>query len=405
MAEVQNGIKGAVITIKIVGIGGGGNNVLRRLAQDGFDRNQLLAINTDVRQLKLLEAEGIPCLLVGAATTRGRGTGGNVEKAQNAAIADKEEIAKAVAGSDLVFLTAGMGKGVGTGAAPVVAKIAHDMGILTVGMVTLPFTHEGSRKMDTAKAGVELLRQNMDALVVVNNDNIEKLPEFRRITVGETFSMVDEVLRQSIGSIVEMIETTGVVNVDFADVKTIFTQGSTSEAIMGTSVGRTALEAVQNAINSPLIEISVRGARGIIVNITGNSSLALDAVREANIFLCENTHPDVNNIFGLVVDESMGSQVRATIIATDFDPKVLLEMKNQIKPIAFTGQEPPKPSLYGDKPPVTRGTLFGNTAERKTGLGARPQAASKQEADDVDVPEFMRRKNPAPLMFGRRDKD
>ncbi len=408
MAEVQNGIKGAVITIKIVGIGGGGNNVLRRLARDGFDRNQLLAINTDVRQLKLLEAEGIPCLLVGAATTRGRGTGGNVEKAQNAAIADKEEIAKAVAGSDLVFLTAGMGKGVGTGAAPVVAKIAHDMGILTVGMVTLPFTHEGSRKMDTAKAGVELLRQNMDALVVVNNDNIEKLPEFRRITVGETFSLVDEVLRQSIGSIVEMIETTGVVNVDFADVKTIFTQGSTSEAIMGTSVGRTALEAVQNAINSPLIEISVRGARGIIVNITGNSSLALDAVREANIFLCENTHPDVNNIFGLVVDESMGNQVRATIIATDFDPKVLLEMKNQIKPIAFTGQEPPKPSLYGDKPPVTRGTLFGGTAERKAGgavLGARPQAAPKQEANDVDVPEFMRRKNPAPLMFGRRDKD
>lgn len=408
MAEVQNGIKGAVITIKIVGIGGGGNNVLRRLAQDGFDKNQLLAINTDVRQLKILEAEGIPCLLVGAATTRGRGTGGNVEKAQNAAIADKEEIAKAVAGSDLVFLTAGMGKGVGTGAAPVVAKIAHDMGILTVGMVTLPFTHEGSRKMDTAKAGVELLRQNMDALVVVNNDNIEKLPEFRRITVGETFSLVDEVLRQSIGSIVEMIETTGVVNVDFADVKTIFTQGSTSEAIMGTSVGRTALEAVQNAINSPLIEISVRGARGIIVNITGNSSLALDAVREANIFLCENTHPDVNNIFGLVVDESMGNQVRATIIATDFDPKVLLELKNQIKPIAFTGQEPPKPSLYGDKPPVTRGTLFGGAAERKAGgagLGAGSQAAPRQDVNDVDVPEFMRRKNPAPLMFGRRDKE
>lgn len=315
MAEVQNGIKGAVITIKIVGIGGGGNNVLRRLAKDGFDRNQLLAINTDVRQLKALEEDGIPCLLIGASSTRGRGTGGNVEKAQNAAIGDKEEIAKAIAGSDLVFLTAGMGKGVGTGAAPVVAKIAKDMGILAVGMVTLPFTHEGSRKMETAKAGVELLRRHMDALVVVNNDNIEKLPEFRRITVGETFSMVDEVLRQSIGSIVEMIETTGVVNVDFADVKTIFTQGSTSEAIMGTSLGRTALEAVQNAISSPLIEISVRGARGIIVNITGNSSLALEAVREANTFLCENTHPDVNNIFGLVVDEKLGNQVRATIIA------------------------------------------------------------------------------------------
>lgn len=403
MAEVQNGIKGAVITIKIVGIGGGGNNVLRRLARDGFDRNQLLAVNTDVRQLKILEDEGIPCLLIGAATTRGRGTGGNVEKAQNAAITDKEEIARAVAGADLVFLTAGMGKGVGTGASPVVAKIAHDMGILTVGMVTLPFTHEGSRKLDTARAGLELLRQNMDALVVVNNDNIEKLPEFRRITVGETFSLVDEVLRQSIGSIVEMIETTGVVNVDFADVKTIFTQGGTSEAIMGTGVGRTALEAVQNAINSPLIEISIQGARGIIVNITGNSSLALEAVREANTFLCENTHPDVNNIFGLVVNEEMANQVQATIIATDFDPNVLLELKNQIKPIAFSGQEAPRPSLYGDKPPVTRSTLFG--AAQSGEQGKKPQPAPKQEVNDVDVPEFMRKKSSPPLMFGRRNKD
>lgn len=405
MAEVQNGIKGAVITIKIVGIGGGGNNVLRRLAKDGFDRNQLLAINTDVRQLKILEDEGVPCLLIGAATTRGRGTGGNVEKAQSAAITDKEEIAKAVAGADLVFLTAGMGKGVGTGATPVVAKIAHDMGILTVGMVTLPFTHEGSRKLDTAKAGLELLRQNMDALVVVNNDNIEKMPEFRRITVGETFSMVDEVLRQSIGSIVEMIETTGVVNVDFADVKTIFTQGSTSEAIMGTGVGKTALEAVQNAINSPLIEISIQGARGIIVNITGNSTLALEAVREANTFLCENTHPDVNNIFGLVVNEDMVNQVQATIIATDFDPNVLLEMKNQIKPIAFSGQEPAKPSLYGEKPPVTRRTLFGGAAPQPGGQVKKTQAVPKQEVNDVDVPEFMRKKSSPPLMFGRRNKD
>ena len=201
MIDVQDDIKGAVITIKIVGIGGGGNNVLRRLAASGFNKSQLLAINTDVRQLKTLDAEGIPCLLIGGALTKGRGTGGNVEKAQNAAISEKDEIAKAIAGADLVFLTAGMGKGVGTGAAPVVAKIAHDMNILTVGMVTLPFSHEGERKMNTAKDGVDLLRQNMDALVVVNNDNIEKLPEFRRITVGETFSTVDEVLRQSIGSI------------------------------------------------------------------------------------------------------------------------------------------------------------------------------------------------------------
>lgn len=403
MAEVQNGIKGAIITIKIIGIGGGGNNVLRRLAQSGFDKSQLLAINTDVRQLKILDAEGIPCLLIGAAATKGRGTGGNVEKAQNAAIADKDEIAKAIVGADLVFLTAGMGKGVGTGAAPVVAKIAHDMNILTAGMVTLPFSHEGDRKLQTAKAGVDLLSKHMDALVVVNNDNIEKMPEFRHITVGETFSTVDEVLRQSISSIVELIETTGVVNVDFADVTTIFTQGETSEAIFGTSVGRTALEAVQNAINSPLIEISVRGARGMIVNITGSSSLALEAVSEANNFLWENTHPDVDLIFGLVADESMGDQVRATVIATNFDPQVLADAQNQIKPISFNAgaKEQPKPSLYDGKPPAIPSTLFGASQA----ASAQPVQNESNQADNVDVPEFMRKKNTAPLFFGRFHKD
>lgn len=403
MADLQAEIKSAVITIKIVGIGGGGNNVLRRLASSGFDKSQLLAINTDVRQLKILDAEGIPCLLVGATATKGRGTGGNVEKAQNAAISDKDEIAKALAGTDLVFITAGMGKGVGTGAAPVVAKIAHDMGILTAGMVTLPFSHEGDRKMQTAKAGVELLSQHMDALVVVNNDNIEKMPEFRHITVGETFSTVDEVLRQSISSIVELIETTGIVNVDFADVTTIFTQGEKSEAIFGTAVGKTALEAVQNAISSPLIEISVRGARGMIVNITGSSQLALEAVSEANNYLWENTHPEVDLIFGLVADESMGDQVRATIIATNFDPKVLAEVQNQIKPIAFGGKPSGhKASLYGDKPPVTAGTLFGNDGSSQGQPQSQPEQAA---ADTVDVPEFMRKKNPAPLMFSRKKLD
>ena len=380
MIDVQDDIKGAVITIKIVGIGGGGNNVLRRLAASGFNKSQLLAINTDVRQLKTLDAEGIPCLLIGGALTKGRGTGGNVEKAQNAAISEKDEIAKAIAGADLVFLTAGMGKGVGTGAAPVVAKIAHDMNILTVGMVTLPFSHEGERKMNTAKDGVDLLRQNMDALVVVNNHNIEKLPEFRRITVGETFSTVDEVLRQSIGSIVEMIETTGFI-------------------ILGTSVGRTALEAVQNAINSPLIELSIHGARGVIVNITGSEDLTLDSVREANDYILENIHPESNNICGLVVDEAMGDKVRATIIATDFDPQMLSDYRNGIKPISFGQPAAAKeiPSLYDEKKPANDNGLFG---------AGEKQVEAKQEnnINTVDVPAFMQKK-PKPLIFGKTDRD
>ena len=198
MTESNSSIRGAVVTIKIVGVGGGGNNVLARLAEDGMDKSQLVAVNTDVRQLRILDAAGIPAVLIGANLTRGRGTGGDPEKGQSAAISDADQIAEAIQGADLVFITAGMGKGVGTGAAPVVAKIAHDMGILTVGMVTLPFSHEGSRKMEVARDGVKLLREHMDALVEVKNDNIQRLPEFKQKSVGESFSMVDDVLRQSI---------------------------------------------------------------------------------------------------------------------------------------------------------------------------------------------------------------
>lgn len=353
MTESNSSIRGAVVTIKIVGVGGGGNNVLARLAEDGMDKSQLVAVNTDVRQLRILDSAGIPAVLIGANMTRGRGTGGDPEKGQSAAISDASQIADAIQGADLVFITAGMGKGVGTGAAPVVAKIAHDMGILTVGMVTLPFSHEGSRKMEVARDGVKLLREHMDALVEVKNDNIQRLPEFRQKSVGESFNMVDDVLRQSISSIVEMIQTTGVINVDFADVTTIFKSGEACDAVMGMGEGPNALEAVKNAISSPLIETSVKGARGLIVNLTGNGKLPLHDVKDANEFLYENTHPDVENIIGLVVDDEMGDNVRATVIATNFDPDVLAEKNSVLKPIQFGKVEKPKPiqPLYVDKRP------------------------------------------------------
>ena len=197
-----------------------------------------------------------------------------------------------------------------------------------------------------------------------------------------------------------MIETTGFINVDFADAKTILTQGNTSEAILGTSVGRTALEAVQNAINSPLIELSIHGARGVIVNITGSEDLTLDSVREANDYILENIHPESNNICGLVVDEAMGDKVRATIIATDFDPQMLSDYRNGIKPISF-GQPPAAakeiPSLYDEKKPANDNGLFG--ADEK-------QAEAKQENNikTVDVPAFMQKK-PKPLIFGKTDRD
>lgn len=373
MTYGKSSIKEAVVTIKIVGVGGGGNNVLMRLAESGVDKSQLLAINTDVRQLRRVDAEGIPALLIGGAITRGRGTGGDPEKGQQAAIADADKIHEAIQGADLVFITAGMGKGVGTGAAPVVAKIAHDMDILTVGMVTMPFSHEGSRKMEVARDGVKLLREHMDALVEVRNDNIQKLPEFRQKSVGESFGMVDDVLRQSIGSIVEMIQETGVINVDFADVTTIFKSGSTCDAIMGMGEGRNVLEAVQDAINSPLVETSIKGARGLIVNITSNSQLPLFDVKEANEFIAENTHADVENICGLVVDESMGTRVRATVIATNFDPGVLADKNSRVKPIQFGNSEkaPEVPPLYPDKKPEA-----ANKADAGESTGEGPEVIS-----------------------------
>ena len=390
MTEANPSIRGAVVTIKIVGVGGGGNNVLMRLAESGIDKSQLLAINTDVRQLKKVDAAGIPALLIGGALTKGRGTGGDPEKGQQAAISDKDSIAEAITdgqGTDMVFITAGMGKGVGTGAAPVVAKIAHDMGILTAGMVTLPFSHEGNRKMEVARDGVKLLRQYMDALVEVKNDNIQKLPEFRQISVGESFGMVDDVLRQSIGSIVEMIQTTGVINVDFADVTTIFKSGDNCDAVMGMGVADNVLAAVQDAISSPLIETSIRGARGMIVNITSNSKLPLYDVKEANEFLYENTHPDVENIIGLVVDESLGNTIKATVIATNFDPEVIEEKNSRIKPIQFGNVEKKKPvePLYPNQNKVK---------EEKPGIPASPEKPQKPTGmDDLQPISFLNRTN------------
>lgn len=388
MADNNTGLKEAVVTIKIVGIGGGGNNVLRRLAESGMDKSQLLAINTDVRQLRILDAMDIPAILIGAPLTKGRGTGGDVEKGQNAAVGDAERIAAALQGTDLVFLTAGMGKGVGTGASPVVAKIARDLQILTVGMVTLPFSHEGAMRMEVAEAGVKRLRDYMDALVVVRNDNIERMPDFRRISVGEGFAFVDDVLRQSIGSIVEMIQTTGIINVDFADVTTVFRSGATSEAVMGMGEGKDALEAVRNAISSPLIEESICGARGLIVNLTGNEKLPLFDVKEANDFLYENTHPEVDNIIGLVKDETLDDKtVRATVIATNFDPEVVAAQRSNIKPIQFDNID--KTSKQTVQP-----LYISKKEAAQTGQTPAPKQEVKEEGPDLIG--FMKR----PESFG-----
>ena len=319
MAEGDMEIRKAVVKIKVIGVGGGGNNVLMRIAGNNYLDIELIAINTDASQLGAMQNIGVKTLQIGVGITKGRGTGGQMQMGEEAALADEEKIKLAMSGSDLVFVTAGMGGGVGTGAAPVVARFAKELGILTIGVVTIPFSFEGSRKKRIANEGIVRMRAHMDALIDVHNDNLLKLKENKKITMIQAFDMADGILKQAIRCISELILTIGVINVDFADVKSIFQQSESSDALIGIGESsRGAIEAVQRAVESPLVEKSLVGSRGIILNLSGNANMSLYEVNEATKYVYENTHPDVNIILGTVVDEELGDRVKATIIATDF---------------------------------------------------------------------------------------
>lgn len=312
-------IKNAIVTIKVFGIGGGGNNVLKRFAESSLDEVDLIAINTDSGVLGLSSDNRIKGIQVGGSLTNGRGTGGNVALGEMAAKNDSDRLKNMMQGADMIFITAGMGGGTGTGIAPVLAKMARDMGILTVGVVTLPFAFEGKRKQRVAAEGVVRMQSYMDALIVVKNDNLMKLKGNNALTLVDAFRAADSVLIQAIRCIAELILTTGMVNVDFADLTTIFKQSDSSDALLG--IGRSdvsALKAVQQAIESPLIERGLDGARGIIINISGDENLSLYDVNEATAFIYEKTDEEVNLILGVVTDNSLNGTVQATIIATNF---------------------------------------------------------------------------------------
>jgi len=321
MAEAGKIITKPKVKIKVFGIGGGGNSVIMRMAQEPVDDIDLIAVNTDARQLEQVAAvsEHIITVPIGQQLTRGRGTGGAVELGERAAKQDEAKLRETMKGADLVFITAGMGGGTGTGAAPVVAHIAKDMGVLSVGVVTVPFSFEGSRKRKIAQGGIALLQQEMDALIAVQNDNLKQLPENRHMTLMDAFKATDAVLRQSITCVAQLILTTGVINVDFADVTTIFRQSESSDALLG--IGRSrrgALDALQCAISSPLMDKDITAARGFILNLTGDENLTLSDVDVATRYIYEHTDPSVNIILGTVIDESMQGVIQATVIATDF---------------------------------------------------------------------------------------
>jgi len=307
------------ITIKVVGVGGGGNNIVR-CVREKYDLDiTLIGLNSDLRQLNTLHKQGITVLPVGEKLTNGRGTGGRVELGEQAARGSEKQIRALLEGTDLVVIVATMGGGFGTGAAPVVAEIAQEMGILSIGVVTTPFHFEMARKMQTAQAGIARMQGYTDAFITVRNDNLLKIAPDRNMSFVDAFSLADEVLRQTVGCVAELILTTGVINVDFADVTTIFRQGGSSDALLAIGTDESPQKAVRKAIESPLIDRGIEGARGVVLNITGSPAMSLRDVDEAVHYIHRNAHPEVNVIVGLVVQPEMAGRVQATLIATDFD--------------------------------------------------------------------------------------
>ena len=303
-------------SIKVVGIGGGGSNAVNRMIASGLQGVEFCAVNTDAQALYLANAP--TKLQIGEQLTKGLGAGANPGIGKKAAEESREEVEAMLKGSDMVFVTAGMGGGTGTGAAPVIAEIAHKLGALTVGVVTKPFGFEGRKRKQQSEEGISCLKEKVDTLITIPNDRLLQIVE-KKTPILEAFRVADDVLRQGVQGISDLIAVPGLINLDFADVRTIMSE--TGPALMGVGQGsgeNRTVEAAKAATNSPLLETSIQGARGILINVTGGSDLGLYEVNEAAEIVSEYADPDANIIFGAVIDENCQDQVRVTVIATGF---------------------------------------------------------------------------------------
>ena len=303
--------------IKVIGVGGGGNNAVNRMVESELNGVQFLSVNTESQVLELSKAD--VTIQIGEKVTKGLGAGANPQIGEAAAQESREDIIKALEGADMVFVTAGMGGGTGTGAAPVVAECAKEVGALTVGVVTKPFAFEGKRRRAAAEKGIEFLTQKVDTIIVIPNDKLLQVVD-KKCSLSDAFRTADDVLRQGIKGISDLIQVPGLINLDFADVKTIMTEQG--EALMGIGVAsgeNRAADAAKMAINSPLLETSIDGAKGILLNISGSANLSLFEINEAAEIISDAADPDANIIFGSVIDESLGDSVQVTVVATGFN--------------------------------------------------------------------------------------
>ncbi len=315
-----------VVTIKVVGIGGAGNNVVNRMVKSGTQGVEFVSINTDKPALSISAAD--QKVQIGEKLTHGQGAGANSDVGKKAAEESRNNIAQILENTDMVFIAAGMGGGTGTGASPVVADIAREQGILTVGVVTKPFSFEGKRRMDQANEGISNLLSKVDALLIIPNDRLKHATD-QKLTFANAFEIADDVLLQAVNSISELIKNTGFINLDFADVTAIMKDAGYAHMGVGHAAGKgKAEEAARAAVSSPLMETSINGARGVLVNITGSMDIGLDDVEAAASLVQEAAHPDANIIFGATFDETMDDEMRVTVIATRFDEKPTNSYKN-----------------------------------------------------------------------------
>ena len=308
-----------VVSIKVVGVGGGGNNVVNRMVESGVKGVEFIAVNTDKQALAISSANHK--IQIGEKLTEGQGAGSNPEVGRQSAEESRTQISKALEGTDMVFITAGMGGGTGTGAAPVVAETAHDLGILTVGIVTKPFAFEGKRKMAQAEQGIASLMMHVDSLIVIPNERL-KLISQEKITLMNAFQAADNVLRQGVESISALINVPAFINLDFADVRSIMKDAGYAHMGVGSAKGAGKAEnAAKAAISSPLLETSIAGAHGVIINITSSPDIGLEDVETAAGLITQSAHPDANIIWGTAFDENLSDEMRVTVVATGFDNK------------------------------------------------------------------------------------
>ncbi len=375
--------------IKVIGVGGGGNNAVNRMIEYGVEGVEFIAVNTDAQALNLSAAE--VKLQIGTKLTRGLGAGANPEVGKKAAEESKEQIEEALRGADMVFVTAGMGGGTGTGAAPVIAQVAKDLGALTVGVVTRPFTFEGRKRQTQAIGGITAMKESVDTLIVIPNDKLLEIVD-KNTPMLEASREADNVLRQGVQGIFDLIAVPGLINLDFADVKTIMSNKGSALMGIGISTGENrASEAAKKAISSPLLETSIDGAKGVLMNITGGSKLSLFEVQEAADIVASASDEDVNMIFGSVINDNLKDEIIVTVIATGFTEEQLMAARPS-RGAGFGAQTSNRTQVRREPPKVERPREQRVEQEQYQQPEQEPvrQPQNGQVDDGLDIPTFLR---------------